>query len=113
MNKEIVLNTPDTTSEKEIIRRILAGEKRLFEILMRKYNGRLFKVGMAIINNSSEVEDIMQTSYIKAYENLSKFENRSSFGTWLLRIMINESIFQLKRKKRYMSIEDESIYNGS
>ncbi|MBC8172682.1 MAG: sigma-70 family RNA polymerase sigma factor [Chitinophagales bacterium] len=96
-------------SDIEIIAGILAGEKKLFGLLIRKYNSRLYRTGMAIINNDTEVEDIMQTSYITAYENLSKFENRSSFGTWLVRIMINESILQLKKRKRFIYAEGENI----
>ncbi len=103
MDKVITSNGLDKFSDKEIIDRIVAGEKKLFGLLMRKYNARLFRMGMAIMNNDTEVEDIMQTTYIKAYENLTKFENRSSFGTWLVRIMINESLLQLKRKRPYMS----------
>lgn len=109
MNEQITSTTVDNSSDEQIITRILGGENKLFELLIRKYNSRLFKIGMSIINNASDVEDCMQTSYIKAYENLSKFENRSTFGTWLVRIMINESLLQLKRKKRYMNIEDVNI----
>ena len=90
-------------SDEEIISRILAGEHRLYELIMRRYNARLYRIGMSIANNDTEVEDIMQVTYIKAYENLSMFESRSSFSTWLTRILINESLYQLKKNKRYMS----------
>ena len=80
--------TPDT----ELIKRILAGEKRLFEQIIRRYNQRLFRVGMAILNDDMEAEDAMQTAYISAYEHLQSFENRSSFETWLIRIMLNECL---------------------
>lgn len=107
MNKVSTVKLPDKFSDKEIIDRILAGEKKLFGLLVRKYNARLFRMGMAIMNSDTEVEDIMQTTYTKAYENLFKFENRSSFGTWLTRIMINESLLQLKRKRLSMSTEGD------
>jgi RNA polymerase sigma-70 factor (ECF subfamily) len=107
MNKVSTVKLPEKFSDKEIIDRIIAGEQKLFGLLVRKYNARLFRMGMAIMNSDTEVEDIMQTTYTKAYENLFKFENRSSFGTWLTRIMINESLLQLKRKKLYMSTEGD------
>ncbi|HEY2649310.1 MAG TPA: sigma factor [Puia sp.] len=77
-------------SEPDLIEGILAGEAGLYEYFIRKYNQRLFRTGMSILNNDNEVEDAMQSSYIKAYEHLRDFKNRSSFGTWATRIMINE-----------------------
>jgi RNA polymerase sigma factor (sigma-70 family) len=92
-------------SDDEIIKRINAGEKELFELVMRRYNSRLYRIAMSIVNNDEEIEDIMQNAYIKAYQNLSAFEGRSSFGTWLVRILINESLASLKRSKRFISFE--------
>jgi RNA polymerase sigma factor (sigma-70 family) len=85
--------------DQELIARILTGEKKLFELLIRKYNQRLYRIGMSILENEAEAEDAMQTAYINAYEHLSRFEQRSSFGTWLTRIMINQCHEQ-KRKAR-------------
>jgi len=101
----------DKFSDKEITDRIIAGDTKLFGLLVRKYNARLFRMGMAIMNNDTEVEDIMQTTYTKAYENLLRFENRSSFGTWLTRIMINESLLQLKRKRPCMYTEGDIAFS--
>ncbi len=82
-----------------LIGRILSGEKRLFEQIMRSYNQRLYRIGMSILANDMEVEDAMQNAYINAYEHLRKFESRSSFSTWLTRIMINECLARTKKKK--------------
>jgi RNA polymerase sigma factor (sigma-70 family) len=95
-------------SDDVLIRKILSGEKRLFEHIMRSYNQRLYRIGMSILNNDMETEDAMQTAYINAYEHLSSFEERSSFGTWLTRIMVNECLAQKKKKKRFkMEIEKQ------
>ncbi|MEP6513648.1 MAG: RNA polymerase sigma factor [Parafilimonas sp.] len=87
-------------SDKETLRRMLAGEKYLYENIMRKYNQRLYRISMSIVNDSEEARDIVQASYIKAYEHLSGFKYKSDFGTWLIRILINESLLRLRRKKR-------------
>jgi RNA polymerase sigma factor (sigma-70 family) len=92
-------------SDEEVVGRIRAGEQRLYEVIMRRYNARLYRIGMSIVNNDTEVEDLMQIAYIKAYENLHKFEGRSGFGTWLTRILINECLYQVKKNKRYMKVE--------
>ncbi len=91
----------------ELITRILAGEKQLFEFIVRRYNQRLFRIGMSLLADSTEVEDCMQTSYIKAYEHLGTFGQRSSLGTWLVRILLNECLAQKKRKRRMNTYHNE------
>jgi len=89
-------------TDEELIARILAGEKRLFELLIRKYNQRLYRIGMSILENEAEAEDAMQTAYINAYEHLSGFEQRSTFGTWLTRIMLNQCYEQKRKSKQVL-----------
>jgi len=62
---------------------------------------------MSIIKDPAEVEDVMQVAYIKAYENLGKFEFKSSFSTWLTRILINESLLRLKKRKKSVTMNDD------
>src|SRR5689334_15627697 len=87
-------------SDEEIVDRVLKGEKHWFEHLIRKFNQRLYRIGMAIINDDQEVEDVMQTTYINAYLHLADFQKKSSFGTWLTKILINESLLFVKRRKK-------------
>jgi len=91
----------------DIIAQILTGDKKAFELLMRKYNSRLYKIGMAIINEPAGVEDAMQTAYIKAYEHLSQFENKAHFNTWLTRILINECLLYLKKKQHAAGMKEQ------
>jgi len=90
----------ELSNEDEILKRIAEGEKDLYALLIRKYNQRLYRIALSIINNDSEVEDIMQTTYIKAYENLNRFKFQSSFSTWITRILINESLMYLKKREQ-------------
>ncbi|HEY5371997.1 MAG TPA: sigma-70 family RNA polymerase sigma factor [Hanamia sp.] len=76
-------------SDVEIIGRINDGEIKLFEILIRRYDPFLYKIGRTYRYNHEDTEDLMQDTYINAYTNLKKFENRSLFKTWLTRIMLN------------------------
>ncbi|MCK9481034.1 MAG: sigma-70 family RNA polymerase sigma factor [Bacteroidia bacterium] len=84
--------------DKEVITRILQGEKVLYEILVRRYNPDLFKVGRTYGYNHDDTEDLMQDTYIDAFRNLSGFEFKSSFKTWLVRLMLNNCY---KRKEKY------------
>ncbi len=101
----------DTISDNEIITRILHGEKNLYALIVRKYNQRLYRVGMSIVNDDAEVEDIMQVAYISAYENLGKFAFKASFSTWLTRILINESLLRLKKRGKSINMNDDTMDN--
>ncbi len=95
--------------ESVLVARIIAGEKHLFEVFMKKFNTRLYRISMSIIHDGDEAEDIMQTAYIKAYENLDRFEGRSNFLTWLTRITINEGLMRLKKRKKNTTINTEAL----
>ena len=105
-------NVEENISDHEIISRVLGGDKELYALIVRRYNQRLYRVGMSVINDDVEVEDIMQVAYIKAYENLSKFSFRSAFSTWLTRILINESLLRLKRRKMSSTLNGMIMNNN-
>jgi RNA polymerase sigma factor (sigma-70 family) len=93
------------SNEDEILNRIVRGDKELYALIIRKYNQRLYRIALSIMNNESEVEDIMQVTYIKAYENLDKFRSHSSFSTWITRILINECLMNRKKREQMASNE--------
>lgn len=95
--------TSGTLSEQEMISRIVSGETKLYEDIIHHYNGYLYKIGRSYGFGHADVEDLMQETYINAYINLRKFENRSSFKTWIVRIMLN----QCYRQKHKVSFTNE------
>jgi RNA polymerase sigma factor (sigma-70 family) len=110
INKEEI-PTSEIFNDDEIIARVLRGEKDLYSIIVRRYNQRLYRIGMSMLNDDAEVEDAMQVAYINAYENLGKFGFRSSFPTWLTRIFINECLLRLRKRKKSISMNDENMEN--
>ena len=90
-------------SEIELIDRVNNGDIALFEVLIRRYNPYLYKIGRSYKFNHQDVEDLMQETFIKAYENLAKLENAVYFKTWLVRIMLNECY----RKSHKPSLQNE------
>lgn len=76
-------------TDTEIIRKILNGETELFEILIRRNNPVLYKVGRSYNYSHEDTQDLMQDTFIDVFVSLSKFENRSSFRTWIIKIMLN------------------------
>lgn len=94
-----------TLSDEEVVERVLAGETELFEILMRRYNQRLYRVARAILVDDGEAEDVMQDAYVRAYAHLDQFAGRSRFATWLTRIAVYEALARARRGKRLVGIE--------
>ncbi|HET8667382.1 MAG TPA: RNA polymerase sigma factor [Terriglobales bacterium] len=91
----------------EVVRRVLAGEIEMFEIIMRRYNSRLFRVALSIVRNEAEAEDIVQDAYVRAYVHLDQFEARAQFSTWLTRIAVHEALARAKRRNRQEPLEEE------
>jgi len=94
--------------ENEVIKRILSGEKELYEILVRRNNQKLYRVIRSYVKDEAEIEDIMQESYIKAFTKLYQFKLESVFSTWLIRIGINESLARLKEKGKLYHLNEQS-----
>ena len=93
-------NGTKTLADEEVVRRVLEGETALFELIMRRYNQRLYRVTRAILRDDAEAEDVMQDAYVRAYEHLSQFAGRSQFATWLTRIAIHEALARSQRRRR-------------
>ena len=89
----------------QIIENILNGEIALFEILIRRNNPFLYKTGRAYNYNHEDTQDLMQETFIDAYKNLSKFENRATFKTWIIKIMLNHCF----RKRQKFSYKNEIL----
>jgi RNA polymerase sigma-70 factor (ECF subfamily) len=85
------LPVEDWTDER-VVERVLQGELLLFEVLMRRHNQRIYRAIRSILHDDSECEDVMQETYVRAFEHLAQFEGRAKFSTWLTRIAVNESI---------------------
>ena len=93
------LPSPTLLTDEEVIHRVVAGEVSLFEVLMRRYNQRVYRAVRAVLRDDDEAEETMQQAYINAYTHLHQFQERSKFSTWLTRIAVNEAIARLKKRR--------------
>ena len=98
--------------DEEVVARVLAGETALFEILMRRYNQRLYRVSRVILRNDGEAEDVMQDAYVRAYEHLGQFAGKAAFSTWLTRIAIHEALARKRRRGRMEELDALLPENG-
>ncbi len=87
------------SGDTELVRRSLDNDTSAFEQLVRKYMRHVYATCFAIVKNHFDADDAAQQTFIAAYTKLSTFEGRSSFGTWLIRIAVNQSRTILRRRR--------------
>jgi RNA polymerase sigma-70 factor (ECF subfamily) len=97
-------------SDEEVVRRVRAGETGLFEVVMRRYNQRLYRVARAILRDDAEAEDVTQQAYVNAYRHLDQFASRARFSTWLTKIAVHEALACARRRGRFD--EKEAVHDG-
>ena len=88
-----------------MVKRVLAGETALYEILMRRYNQRLYRVARSILRNDVDAEDVMQEAYVRAYQHLNQFAGEAKFSTWLTKIAVYEALGRLRRQGRTENLD--------
>jgi RNA polymerase sigma-70 factor, ECF subfamily len=93
-------------TDEEIVDRVRGGETALYEIIMRRYNQRLYRVARAILRDDNEAEDVMQDAYVRAYQHLGQFARRAPFSTWLTRIAVHEALARVRQRNRVEQIDD-------
>ncbi|HEY9156234.1 MAG TPA: sigma-70 family RNA polymerase sigma factor [Opitutaceae bacterium] len=96
-------------SDQAAISDVNRGNREMFEVLVRRYNQRLYRVGIAYLHGHAAVEDAMQNAFLKAFLHLGQFSGTSSFSTWLTRIMINECLETIRRNKSLEGLKERSV----
>ena len=92
MKKKVVHSSLD---EEELIKKIVDGDKTLFEVLIRRYNSVLYKLARCYGFNHQDAEDIMQETHVSAYTNLENFQHKASYKTWVSKILIHKCVYKL------------------
>ncbi len=110
-----VLMQPALVEDTALVRETLDGNQLSFQLLVERYQERIFGLVRHYTRSAVEVEDIVQDSFIKAYRKLETFQHQSSFSTWLYRIAVNTSLDFLKRAGRnpVRAVEDPEISSGT
>src|SRR5258708_26356748 len=89
-----------------LVERVLAGDRRAFEPLVRRYERRVFRVTLAVLGNIEDAEDEMQDTFVKAFRHLDQFRREARFTTWLTRITINEAIQKRSARKTFVPLAE-------
>ena len=95
-------------TDEEVVERVRVGETALFEVLMRRYNQRLYRTVRSILGNNEEAEDVTQDAYVRSYMHLDQFDGRAKFSTWLTKIAVHEALARLRKRQKFVEIDDAS-----
>lgn len=90
-----------------IIEKILSGDTAVFEMLILKYQSRLFATSMNVVKNRELAEDITQEAFMKGFQKLDTLKNREQFYPWLKRIALNIALNHFEKEKRVLDVENE------
>lgn len=102
-----VLEQWNALTDEQVVAQVVNGQTALFEVLMRRYNERVYRVARAIVRDEQEAEDVMQQAYLNAYAHLRQFTGKARFSTWLTKIAIHESLARVRRQGRYEQFDDD------
>jgi len=89
----------------EAVQRARNGDHEAFRVLVERYQGRAYRLALRVLRNEDHARDAVQDAFIKAYGSLDRFEGRSSFYTWLYRIVMNLCLDRKRRDRSDREVE--------
>ena len=102
--------TPD---EADVLSLAREGDTKAFAELVRRYEGKIFRLAQHITQNREDAEDVLQETFLKAFEHLDQFQGNSKFYTWIVRIAVNQALMKLRKRKTDKTVSiDENIDTG-
>jgi len=108
MTTEPMISAFQEKSDSTLVAAAKNGESQAFDFLVKRHEAKTFRVAFRITRNRDDAQDVVQESFLKAFKHLDKFQEKSSFSTWLTRIAINEGLLSLRRTRvaREISVDD-------
>jgi RNA polymerase sigma-70 factor, ECF subfamily len=108
-----VTSQTGVVDEAPLVAKAREGDARAFGELVRKYEGKIFRLAQHVTQNREDAEDVLQETFLKAYEHLDQFQGNSKFYTWIVRIAVNQALMKLRRRKTDKSVSlDDTIDTG-
>src|SRR5579859_7866347 len=99
--------------ESTLVTQAREGDTRAFAELVKRYEAKIFRLAQHITQNREDAEDVLQETFLKAYEHLDQFQGNSKFYTWIVRIAVNQALMKLRRRKSDRSVSlDDTIDTG-
>src|SRR5215467_3775386 len=99
--------------ESALVAQSREGDTRAFSELVRRYEAKIFRLAQHITQNREDAEDVLQETFLRAYEHLDQFQGNSKFYTWIVRIAVNQALMKLRKRKTDKTVSlDETIDTG-
>ena len=109
----MTVSSQASVEEITLVTQAREGDTRAFGELVRRYESKIFRLAQHITQNREDAEDVLQETFMKAYEHLDQFKGDSKFYTWIVRIAVNQALMKLRRRKTDKSVSlDETIDTG-
>jgi RNA polymerase sigma-70 factor (ECF subfamily) len=109
----MTVSSQANVEESTLVAQARDGNTRAFGELVRRYESKIFRLAQHITQNREDAEDVLQETFMKAYEHLDQFQGNSKFYTWIVRIAVNQALMKLRRRKTDKSVSlDETIDTG-
>lgn len=99
----------DSSSDSELVVRVIDEDITAYEDIMRRYNQRMFRLARSIVTDDAAAMDVVQNAYIQAFEHISELKNRDALGSWLARIVRNAALMHLRKTRRYETMDDSEV----
>ncbi|MER8555710.1 RNA polymerase sigma factor [Mesorhizobium sp. M0142] len=102
----VLTATSAASGDMQLVGRALARDGDAFRTIIKTHNQRLYRIARGVVRNDSEAEDIVQEAYVRAFAHLEAFRGDASLATWLSRIVINEALGRLRKRRRMVAIPE-------
>jgi RNA polymerase sigma-70 factor (ECF subfamily) len=97
---------PRSAPDAELVASLRAGHAPAFAALMRSNNRRLYRLARGVVGDDWEAEEVVQEGYLRAFTHLDSFKGGSSLATWLARIVLNEALGRLRRRRPMVDLDE-------
>jgi RNA polymerase sigma-70 factor (ECF subfamily) len=104
----------ETNSDLDLVHASKNGDVAAFEQLVKRYDRKLFRIAQGVTHNREDSQDVVQETFLKAYQHLAEFRGDSQFSTWLIRITLNQSLMKLRKQRtmKEVSLDEDFQADG-
>jgi RNA polymerase sigma-70 factor (ECF subfamily) len=96
-------------SDEVLVERARGQDEAAFEELVSRYEDKLYRLAMRFVRNETDAQEILQDAFLSAWRNLSAFEGRAQFGSWMYRVTVNAALMLLRSRNRHPEVTVDDV----
>src|SRR5919107_2807485 len=116
MSEALGRAAPTDPTDADVVERVLGGDTEAYAVLVRRYHGRCLRYAERILRNHADAEDAVQETFLRAYDALGRYEERSRFAAWLFRILVNQcraAAARRGRRERWVLTDEAAVLGAA